>query len=154
VTSDYLVRDLDLRRHLRLRYIQDAAVREELNSIKANRIQLPSIAADEDSATLSAKDKNLKKKLANLDGLIKDQLYATYFLISYPRLADGIWLSKFISTRKEDGRPEVIIEGEAYLGDSDKEFEAVSAFLSNLRATSSFQEFQGNNLLPLTANDA
>ncbi len=114
-------------------------VREELNSIKANRIQLPSIAADEDSATLSAKDKNLKKKLANLDGLIKDQLYATYFLDIIPRaLPDGIWLSKFISTRKEDGRPEVIIEGEAYLGDSDKEFEAVSAFLSNLKSNQFF----------------
>ncbi|MDO9573319.1 MAG: hypothetical protein Q7J37_05510, partial [Candidatus Omnitrophota bacterium] len=42
--------------------------------------------------------------------------------------------------RKEDGRPEVILEGEAYLGDSDKEFEVVSKFLSNLKSNRFFSK--------------
>jgi len=116
-------------------------VREELNSIRANRPKVSSASENEDSATLAARDKNMKKKLGNLDSLIKDQLYATYFLDIIPRaLPEGTWLTKFTSTRKEDGRPEVTIEGEAYLGDSDKEFEAVSTFLSNLKSNQFFSK--------------
>jgi len=122
-------------------------VREELNSIRANRPKVSSASENEDSATLAARDKNLKKKLGNLDSLIKNQLYATYFLDIIPRaLPEGIWLTKFTSTRKEDGRPEVVIEGEAYLGDSDKEFEAVSTFLSNLKSN----QFFSNNFKEIT----
>jgi len=114
-------------------------VREELSVIKDKRPKLDSISEADDSIVLAARDKNLKKKLANLDSLIKDQLYATYFLDIMPRvLPEGVWLTKFVSTRKEDGRPEVILEGEAYLGDSDKEFEAVSTLLSNLKANKFF----------------
>jgi Tfp pilus assembly protein PilN len=77
--------------------------------------------------------------LSNLDNLIKNQLYATYFLDIMPRvLPEGVWLTKFNSTRKEDGRPEVNIEGEVYLGDNDKEFEAVSIFLTNLKKNEFF----------------
>ena len=116
-------------------------MREELNSIKENRPKSASVSGEEDSVILAARDKKLKKKLNNLDSLIKDQLYATYFLDIIPRaLPEGAWLTKFTSTRKEDGRPEVMIEGEAYLGDSDKEFEAVSSFLSNLKANQFFSK--------------
>ncbi|MDD5116477.1 MAG: pilus assembly protein PilM [Candidatus Omnitrophica bacterium] len=116
-------------------------VREELSLIRANRPKISSVSGEEDSATLAARDKSLKKKLNNLDSLIKDQLYATYFLDIIPRaLPEGAWLTKFTSTRKEDGRPEVVIEGEAYLGDSDKEFEAVSTFLSNLKSNQFFSK--------------
>jgi len=73
--------------------------------------------------------------------LIKNQLYATYFLDIIPQaLPEGAWLTKFTSTRKEDGRPEVIFEGEVYLGDSDKEFEAVNKFLSNLKGNQFFSK--------------
>ena len=116
-------------------------LREELNVIKEKRPKVASASEGEDSAFLVARDKNLKKKLNNLDSLIKDQLYATYFLDIIPRaLPEGAWLTKFTSTRKEDGRPEVMIEGEAYLGDSDKEFEAVNTFLSNLKANQFFSK--------------
>ncbi|MBU0547789.1 MAG: pilus assembly protein PilM [Candidatus Omnitrophica bacterium] len=116
-------------------------VREELNSIKDKRPKVASASAGEDYAVLAARDKNLKKKLNNLDNLIKNQLYATYFLDILPRaLPEGAWLTKFTSMSKEDGRPEVILEGEAYLGDSDKEFEAVSTFLSNLKGNQFFSK--------------
>ena len=116
-------------------------LREELNSIKGKRPLVASVSAADDSATLAARDKNLKKKLNNLDSLIRDQLYATYFLDIIPRaLPEGAWLTKFTSTRKEDGRPEVVLEGGAYLGDSDKEFEAVNTFLSNLKANQFFSK--------------
>lgn len=116
-------------------------VREELNSVKDKRPKIAFVPAGEDSAVLAARDKNLKKKLNNLDSLIKDQLYATYFLDIIPRaLPEGAWLTKFTSTRKEDGRPEVIFEGEVYLGDSDKEFEAVNTFLSNLKGNQFFSK--------------
>lgn len=114
-------------------------MREELNAIKARRPKVSSVSTDEDSAILAARDKNLKKKLSNLDNLIKNQLYATYFLDIMPRvLPEGVWLTKFNSTRKEDGRPEVNIEGEVYLGDNDREFEAVSIFLTNLKKNEFF----------------
>jgi hypothetical protein len=109
-------------------------VREELSSIKDKMSKAPIAFNGEDSSILTARDKNLRTKLNNLDSLIKDQLYATYFLDIIPRtLPEGVWLTRFISTRKDDGRPEVILEGEAYLGDSDKEFEVINKFLSNLK---------------------
>ncbi|MDD5281573.1 MAG: pilus assembly protein PilM [Candidatus Omnitrophica bacterium] len=116
-------------------------VREELNSIKANRPKVASASAGEDYAVLDARDKSLKKRLNNLDSLIKDQLYATYFLDIIPRaLPEGAWLTNFTSKRKEDGRSEVILDGEVYLGDSDKEFEAVGTFLSNLKSNQFFSK--------------
>ncbi len=122
-------------------------LREELLSIRNNRPTVTSGSADEDYAILAGRDMSLKKKLGNLDGLIKNQLYATYFLDIIPRaLPDGVWLTKFASMRKEDGRPEVAIEGEAYLGGGDKEFEAVSTFLSNLKSN----QFFSNNFQDIT----
>jgi hypothetical protein len=116
-------------------------VREELNSIKDKRAKVTFVSEGEDCTVLAARDKNLKKKLGNLDNLIKNQLYATNFLDIIPRaLPEGVWLTKFTSTRKEDGRPEIILEGEAYLGDSDKEFEAVNIFLSNLKGNQFFSK--------------
>ncbi|MDD5561854.1 MAG: pilus assembly protein PilM [Candidatus Omnitrophica bacterium] len=114
-------------------------LRDELSIIKDKKPKLASVSETDDYATLFARDISLKKKLHNLDSLIKDQLYATYFLDIIPKvLPEGIWLTKFISTRKDDGRPEVTLEGEAYLNDSDKEFEAVSTLLSNLKANEFF----------------
>ena len=114
-------------------------VRVEINSIKDKRPKISSNSTVEDYAVLAAKDKNLKKKLNNLDVLIKDQLYATYFLDIVPRaLPEGTWLTRFVSTRKDDGRLELIIDGQAYLGDSDKEFEAVNTFLNNLKGNQFF----------------
>jgi Tfp pilus assembly protein PilN len=122
-------------------------VREELNSIRVNRPNVASVSAGEDYAVLAARDSNLKKRLNNLDGLIKNQLYATYFLDIIPRaLPEGVWLTRFTSARKDDGRPEVILEGDAYLGDSDKEFEAVNTFLSNLKGN----QFFSNNFKEIT----
>jgi len=116
-------------------------VRQEINSIKNKRLKVASISAIEDYAELSGRNKKLKKKLNNLDSLIKNQLYATYFLDIIPRaLPEGVWLTKFIATRKEDNRPELILEGQAYLGDSDKEFEAVNTFLNNLKSNQFFSQ--------------
>jgi len=116
-------------------------VREELNGLKAKRPKLDSVSEGDDSMVLEARNISLKKKLSNIDSLIKGQLYATYFLDIIPRiLPEGVWLTKFNSTHEEDGRYEVILEGESYLGDSDKEFEAVSTFLGNLKANQFFAD--------------
>jgi Type IV pilus assembly protein PilM len=90
-------------------------VREEISSIIDKRPKVASVSPVEDYAVLSARDMNLKKRLNNLDSLIKNQLYATYFLDIIPRsLPEGAWLTKLTSTRKEDNRPELILEGQAY----------------------------------------
>ncbi|MDD5097425.1 MAG: pilus assembly protein PilM [Candidatus Omnitrophica bacterium] len=117
-------------------------VRQEINSIKSKRPKLANISEDDDSVILSSREKKLKKRLSSLDNLIKDQLYATYFLDIIPRaLPDGVWLTKLSSGRNnEDGQPEVSLDGEVYLGDSDREFEAVSTFLSNLKAEQFFSK--------------
>jgi Tfp pilus assembly PilM family ATPase len=116
-------------------------VREEINLIKDKRPKVASISTSEDYSFLAARDLNLKKKLNNLDSLIKNQLYATYFINIIPQaLPEGVWLTKFISTRNQDSLPELTIDGQAYLGDSDKEFEAVNTFLNNLRSNKFFSK--------------
>jgi len=116
-------------------------VREELKSIKNQRPAAAAVYVGEDYAVLAQRDKKLKNKLDNLESLVKDQPYATYFLDIIPRvLPEGVWLTKLTSTRQKPGGSEVVIDGEAYLGDSDKEFAAVSTFLTNLKENQFFSQ--------------
>lgn len=116
--------------------------REELGKIIGKRPKVITVSVDDSYESLSDTDKKFKNKLDSLDKLIKNQFYATYPLDIIPRaLPKGVWLTNFSLTQKDDGKLELTMDGLVYLGDSDKEFEAAGAFLSNLRSDKIFSKY-------------
>jgi hypothetical protein len=123
-------------------FLKMQPAREEISKIIGKRPKVITVSADDSYENLSGMDKKFKNKLDSLDKLIKNQFYATYPLDIIPRaLPKGVWLTNFSLTKKEGGKPELIMDGLAYLGDSDKEFEAAGAFLSNLRLDKVFSKY-------------
>lgn len=115
---------------------------EELSKITGKRPKVITVSVDDSYESLSDTDKKFKNKLDSLDKLIKNQFYATYPLDIIPRaLPKGAWLTNFSLTQKDDGKLELTMDGLVYLGDSDKEFEAAGAFLSNLRSDKIFSKY-------------
>lgn len=91
---------------------------------------------------LSEIDSGYKRKLINLDSLIKKQLYLTVPLNIMPRaLPDGVWLTRFTFNKKGEGISDIALEGMVYLGDASLEFQAVNKLLSNLKENSDFNKY-------------
>jgi len=109
------------------------AVQQELSAIKAKRVKVKS-ATNDNMETLSALSANFKKKMAALDGVVKNQMYVTPLLNSLPRtLPKGVWLDSFNLVQVKDTPVELTLNGEVYLDSGDLEFDAVNVFLSNLK---------------------
>jgi Tfp pilus assembly PilM family ATPase len=118
------------------------AVLNKLNNIKALRPQLTTVSPDVPIETLTDLDSEYKRKLSNLNNLIKNQLYLTYLLDIVPRvLPKGTWLKNFSFNKLKDEKAELILEGMVYLADSDKEFETANRFFSNLNAEPNFKRY-------------
>ncbi len=123
-------------------FLKMQPAQEEISKIIGKRPKVITVSADDSYENLTRINKKFKNKLDTLDKLIKNQFYATYPLDIIPRaLPKGVWLTNFSLTKKEAGSPELIMNGLAYLGDSDKEFEAAGAFLSNLRTDKVFSKY-------------
>jgi len=121
----------------RIRPMQD-----ELVGIKAKRVRISSITANDSLDQLSALGSKYREKINTLDNLVKNQMYATYPLDAIPQaLPGGVWLESFNFTQKESGAVELSLNGEVYLEDHDREFEAVGIFLGNLKKDPEFSRY-------------
>lgn len=117
-------------------------LRQELAGIRNQRIKVSPVIANENYESLSALDLKYSKRIAALDNLIKNHMYATYPLDVIPRaLPKGVWLSNFSLKYNQDGALKLILDGQVYLGDSDKEFESVNVFLTNLKNDPIFSKY-------------
>jgi len=114
----------------------------ELIEIKSKRVKISSIAANDSLDALSALGSKYKKKIRTLDDLVKNQMYATYPLDAIPRaLPGGVWLGNFSFNQNRNGVLELLLNGQAYLENSDKELELVDAFLQNLKSDPVFSKY-------------
>ncbi|MDD5432933.1 MAG: pilus assembly protein PilM [Candidatus Omnitrophica bacterium] len=117
-------------------------VRNELNRIKTQRIEVSSIAATSSPEELIAKEDSYREQLNTVDKFIKKQLYVTKPLNVIPAvIPDGIWLDDFTFSKTDQGRPELALRGVAYLSDSNKEFTVVNEFVSNLKNNPEFSGY-------------
>jgi len=117
-------------------------LRRELAAVKGQGLKASPVLAAKDYETLSALDMKDNKRIAALNKLIKERMYATYPLDVIPRaLPEGVWLSSFSLNHNKDGALELAIKGQVDLGDSDKEFDAVNVFLSNLKNDPVFSKY-------------
>ncbi|MDD5476601.1 MAG: pilus assembly protein PilM [Candidatus Omnitrophica bacterium] len=117
-------------------------MQEELVEIKSKRVKINSVVGDDSLDGLSALGAKYKKKIVTLDNLVKNQLYVTYPLDAIPALLPkGVWLENFSLTKKIGSRTELILNGQVYLENGEKEFESVNLFLTNLKKDPVFSKY-------------
>jgi Tfp pilus assembly PilM family ATPase len=116
-------------------------LQEELNNIINIRPAASTISGGLSYKELLDINSNYKMKAEAMDNIIKNRLYLTPLLDAIPRVVPkGIRLVN-LSFKEEEEKNELILEGTAYLGDSDKELELVNAFLSRLKENSTLTEY-------------
>jgi len=117
-------------------------MQEELTEIKSKRVKINSILTEDTLDELSALGSQYKKKIVTLDNLVKNQMYATYPLDAIPpALPKGVWLGNFSLTQKKGGASELVLSGQVYLENGEKEFESVNVFLGNLKKDPVFSRY-------------
>ncbi|MBM3249840.1 MAG: hypothetical protein FJZ09_03210 [Candidatus Omnitrophica bacterium] len=116
---------------------------KELAGIRRNRPEVAGISPDATIEQLEGKETDFKRRADSLDNLIKKQVYLTQILDALPRLTPKeMWLTRLTySARKERGRSDLAIEGMVYMGDADKEFEAVNRFLDRVKKNPDFTKY-------------
>lgn len=123
-------------------FMQVISIQGQIRGIMKAQPKVTSVSADDSYEALSGFDAQYKKRLQALDNLAKNQLYATYPLDAIPRaLPAGVWLTGFSFSRNDAGLPELVLEGQVYLGDSGKELDALNTFLENLKGNPVFSEY-------------
>jgi len=84
---------------------------------------------------------NYKITAGAMDNIIKNRLYLTPLLDAIPRVVPkGIRLVN-LSFKNEEEKTELVLEGTAYLGNSDKELKLVNTFLSHLKTNPTFTKY-------------
>jgi len=123
-------------------FFQEVPLKQELNSIMSKRIKVGDIDPNASLETLNVISLKTRKTLANLDALIRKQLYVTEVLDIIPRsIPDGVWLTSFSLDKRELKGTELILEGMSYLGESNDEFQAVNKFFNTLKENSLFSKY-------------
>ena len=125
--------------------IRKQARQQELEAIKNKRVKISSVLVSDNLQELFAVSSKYKKKIATLDNLVKNQLYATPLLSSIPRaLPKGVWLESFSLSQGKDALLELVLNGQVYLKDGEQEFESVNIFLANLKKDPVFSGYFKN----------
>lgn len=123
-------------------FIRIQPLQKELDEIKSKRVKISSSIASNSLEDLSALSSQYREKVRILDNLVKNQMYATYPLDAVPQaLPSGVWLESFTLVQNKGSSIELSLKGEVYLDDNDKEFEAVSIFVANLKKDPEFSKY-------------
>ena len=116
-------------------------VQNELKNIINIRPATSTVSGELSYKELLDINSNYKLKAGAMDSIINNRLYLTLLLDAIPRVApEGMRLVN-LSFTKEEEKTELILEGTAYLGDSDKETELVNTFLSRLKGNPAFTKY-------------
>jgi len=122
-------------------YYRIAPLKRELATIVSLRPKVVTINPETRYSELENIRLEYKKKIEELNTLLKGRLYLADYLYIIPKiLPDGLWLSNFNMKKSED-TIELKIDGSVNLGDSNKELAAVNAFVAKLKETPIFANF-------------
>ena len=114
-------------------------LRNELKSIINIRPVTTTISAELSYQELSDINANYKTKAEAMDSIVKNRSYITPLVDAIPRVVPrGIRLANLSFKEKE---AELILEGTAYVADSDREAQLVKAFLLRLKENSALSKY-------------
>jgi len=121
--------------------LRSSPLEKELNKVISSRPSVSTVSAVRSYKELSDINSDYKAKIAVMENLVKNRLYVTPLLDAVARVVpQGVTLSS-LSFKKREEKTEFILEGIAYLGNSDKESELVSAFISHLKEDTTFSKY-------------
>lgn len=122
---------------------QKLPLKKELVNIRGVRPHVSGVNPDANYAELTNLFSGYREKINTLDSFVKKQLYVTELLDTIARLMpEGMWLENLsFKNKREEDKIELILEGMAYLDDSNREVELVNIFLSKLKGTPLFVEY-------------
>ena len=81
------------------------------------------------------------EKIGTINSILNKRVYLTELIDALPRLVlDNMYLDRIEFTKKEN-EISFIILGNIYLGDRNKEVEAVNSFLNNLKDSPVFKKY-------------
>ncbi len=122
-------------------FFRQIPLKKELEKISAERPQVPGLKENMAYEDLTSASVEYHRKVDSVDRMLKEQVYLTKLLEAVARTKpEGIWL-KNISYKKEELTGSIMLEGMAYLTDSDKEFNLVNKFLANLKENPTFTKY-------------
>lgn len=117
-------------------------IQEEITGIKSKRMKINTPVVNDSIGELTALSAKYRIKIKTLDNLIKKQVYVTYPFDAIPKaIPKGAWLDNFNFNKKNDGSLELVLNGQVYLENNEKEFETVSIFLENLKNDQVFTKY-------------
>lgn len=117
------------------------SVRSELEATVNTRPKVTTVKATQSLDELSKLSFANKKVNELFKKLVEGQVYLTVPIKSIPEaLPEGVWLTN-LSFNKEEKATVLTLEGVAYLGDSDKEFESINQFIANLKDKTDFPAY-------------
>lgn len=126
-------------------FYQVQLARQQLDSTIRLRPAVSSIAANANFDELNNKKNAYKKKIDVLQKLIKTHSGLTVPLDAIPQaISSGLWLTELTYNKDQQDRAELMLKGTVFMADSDKEFEAVNAFIAKLRDSSGFSQYFKN----------
>jgi len=116
-------------------------LKKELQKITEERPKVSGLKQDMSYEDLTNASVEYRKRADAIDNLLKGQVYLSKLFESIARVKpDGIWL-KNINFKREELSAALILEGMAYLTDSDKEFNLVNKFLANLKESPAVNKY-------------
>lgn len=109
-------------------------VQKEIKEILSKRTSLTSLTTDKSYEELQGIYSDYNDKVTTLDNIVKKQIYLTPELNVIPSaMPNGTWLNSF-SFSDENNSVVLILIGQAFLADRNKEFEAVNEIYSKLKS--------------------
>jgi hypothetical protein len=125
-------------------YYQKQPLEQHLLSSKNSRPAVTAVNAESDLSVLQASDAGYRQKINIVKNLLRSRLLLTPALDALPRvMGKGLWLSSL--TLQSDGKGTVLtLSGCVYLGDGNREMDAVNGFISDLKNLPEFSKSFGN----------
>jgi hypothetical protein len=135
-------------------FYQRIPVKKEIDTIISQRPAVSTANPEDTYENLAASHDNYINKIKTLNNLLKGQVFLTEALNVIPRvMPEGVWLNN-LNFQSNQGRTILVLEGNAYLADSDAEFKAVNDLVSRLKTNSIFNKyFKSTRLISLNTED-
>jgi hypothetical protein len=115
-------------------------LKQKLDETIAQRVSAGDVSPAAPLAELQVTSSEYKDKIKMLEDILKQEVYLTPQLSAIPSLLPkGAWLLDFSFKQDQQG-VELLLKGQTFLDDRDKEFEAINTLSSNIKNTPVFSK--------------
>ena len=117
---------------------QAIPLKKTLDETMSRRVRVAELSSSAPLADIEATSTNYKDRLTRLEDVLKQEVYLTPQLSAIPALLPkGAWLVDFSFKQDQQG-VELVLKGQVFLDDRDKEFEAINTLSSNIKSNPVF----------------